>query len=1226
MKFKRIMFVSILLLAILAIGAVSAADENVTENAIAVDDNTLMDLNTENTLEISDGENLSTTHTVSGNTFADIQNVINMANEGDTIYLSDLYSGNGNRIKINKALTIEGNGAILDAHAKSGILEITGNNVIVNNITFINGYSASAGAIDWWTGTYDGPKDSYGLVTNSRFINCRADYYAGAVYFFDNELTMKNCYFEANFAKKGGAVYVAGERCSIIECAFYDNFDTDLEQSDIYRDSTVTVTDCIYSNDKDSLNYIPTTYKESEGNTAVSRNYTVPTYKLSGNVVSGKTFADIQNAINNAKGGDVIELTGTYTGNGDTIKVKKAVTIVGVGEAILDAKGLNTIFEITESGVSIFNLKLTKGYSSQEVLSKDVLAGAINCYSNNLYVEDTIFENNNGIYVGGIYSKGSNSILNNCTFTNNKIGLDKGVTYSFIQFDDNGNRYDVKYSYENAIGGAYLNGINSILDYCTFNDNGGKSDFVIKGSILKPVTILDVPSFVKYYGDSKKLSFSLTEDGKPVANAKISIDIGNHISTAVYTDSKGQASFDFDLPIGTYMVVSRHSYDTKVSAVIVEKTNVKIKTSDVVAYYGGNQKIVTQLTKGNSVLSNVNVNIKVNGNVQTVKTDSKGQASINLNLPVGTYDVITEYDGITTNSKITIKSTIAASDISGTYSNAKATATFLDTAGKALASKQATFKIGTATYTATTNANGVAIANIPLAVGTYTVTAINPTTKEEKQFKLTISKADSTVVLSAIQNGKSVTLTATVTPSGATGKITFAVIPTVVYDSGIVQFLSEKRKDYQSNIVNGKATVTIPDLAIGSYSAVVIYDGDSNMMPFESDFTDFKVNKVYSIINAGDTKGTYLDSKVSATFLDGSGKELVNTKVTFKVGGKSFSATTNSKGVATAIIDLNAGTYDVTAVNPSTKEEKQFKLTISKVTGKIVPQNLNAEYASGTFTFKLVDSATNKPLTGKLIYSIYNAGRSLTADKNGIVTIDNSNLQMIKYENGVLSVKNNLDVGKHLIIIKGNDSNVDVQEIEFELTVSKIAPILSANSFTAVYGDSKYFIITLKESDGTPIPNQEILFSAYSGDDHYYFITDEPHKTNANGQVKLKINYLPDHYTFYVSSKNCKEISKKIVIKKITPKISAKDKTFKKSVKTKKYTITLKTNKNKAMKNTKVYIKVNGKTYTAKTNSKGVATFKITKLTKKGKFTSTITYKGNTYYNKLTKKVKITIK
>ena len=79
-------------------------------------------------------------------------------------------------------------------------------------------------------------------------------------------------------------------------------------------------------------------------------------------------------------------------------------------------------------------------------------------------------------------------------------------------------------------------------------------------------------------------------------------------------------------------------------------------------------------------------------------------------------------------------------------------------------------------------------------------------------------------------------------------------------------------------------------------------------------------------------------------------------------------------------------------------------------------------------------------------------------------------------------------------------------------------------------------------------------------------------------------------------------------------------------MKTKKYTVTLKNNLGKGMKNTKVTLKVNKKTYTAKTNKKGVATFKIKKLTKKGKYKATVTFKGNAYYNKVIKKVNIKIK
>jgi phosphatidate phosphatase APP1 len=62
------------------------------------------------------------------------------------------------------------------------------------------------------------------------------------------------------------------------------------------------------------------------------------------------------------------------------------------------------------------------------------------------------------------------------------------------------------------------------------------------------------------------------------------------------------------------------------------------------------------------------------------------------------------------------------------------------------------------------------------------------------------------------------------------------------------------------------------------------------------------------------------------------------------------------------------------------------------------------------------------------------------------------------------------------------------------------------------------------------------------------------------------------------------------------------------------------------MKNTKVTLKVNKKTFTAKTNSKGLASFKITNLSKKGKFTAVIKYAGDKYYNKLSKKATITVK
>lgn len=91
-------------------------------------------------------------------------------------------------------------------------------------------------------------------------------------------------------------------------------------------------------------------------------------------------------------------------------------------------------------------------------------------------------------------------------------------------------------------------------------------------------------------------------------------------------------------------------------------------------------------------------------------------------------------------------------------------------------------------------------------------------------------------------------------------------------------------------------------------------------------------------------------------------------------------------------------------------------------------------------------------------------------------------------------------------------------------------------------------------------------------------------------------------------------------------KIIAKNKSFKKSAKSKKYSCTLKGIDGKALKKAKLSLKVNGKTYTKKTNTKGKATFNLKKLKKKGKFKAIIKFAGNGLYKALSKKVKITVK
>ena len=191
------------------------------------------------------------------------------------------------------------------------------------------------------------------------------------------------------------------------------------------------------------------------------------------------------------------------------------------------------------------------------------------------------------------------------------------------------------------------------------------------------------------------------------------------------------------------------------------------------------------------------------------------------------------------------------------------------------------------------------------------------------------------------------------------------------------------------------------------------------------------------------------------------------------------------------------------------------------------------------------------------------------------------------------------------------------------LTINKATTKIEVTSaITVTYNTNNYLVITLTDSNGNRLASEKITVTLNG---------EKTYTTDKNGQVKVSTKGLaPKEYTAKIGfngnanyTGSTKDV--KVTVKKAKPKITAKAKSFKKSLKIKKYAVTLKAGKN-PVKKVKVTIKIGKKTYTAKTNSKGKATFKIKKLSKKGTYKSKVTFKGNKYYNKVTKTVKIKIK
>ena len=138
--------------------------------------------------------------------------------------------------------------------------------------------------------------------------------------------------------------------------------------------------------------------------------------------------------------------------------------------------------------------------------------------------------------------------------------------------------------------------------------------------------------------------------------------------------------------------------------------------------------------------------------------------------------------------------------------------------------------------------------------------------------------------------------------------------------------------------------------------------------------------------------------------------------------------------------------------------------------------------------------------------------------------------------------------------------------------------------------------------------------------------------TDKNGQVKLSLNSLKAGRSLVKITFNGDEYYAKstklvlVVVHKVTPVIYAKTQSFKAKVKTKNVKITLRDDKDRTIKNLKVTLNINGKTFSAKTNSNGVATFKVTNLNKKGTFKGTIKFAGNNCYKSTSKKISVKIK
>ena len=435
--------------------------------------------------------------------------------------------------------------------------------------------------------------------------------------------------------------------------------------------------------------------------------------------------------------------------------------------------------------------------------------------------------------------------------------------------------------------------------------------------------------------------------------------------------------------------------------------------------------------------------------------------------------------------------------------------------------------------------------------------------------KVEIPPDEETIEINISKSGESSSYSISL-PADATGTLTVSI-------DGV---------QYTETLSNGKATVNVPELSNGSHNITVSYSGDSKYDSITKstvvNVTDEKPTEKSSValeISVSDvTVGE--DAVINIVF-----SENVTGKVTVTVDNKDYEVIAENNNVNVVVSGLAIGEYEVSA--------------------KYWGNNYYNESANST-RFKVLkvdipvsDETIVIPDSGEE-YSI-----SLPADATGTFTVT---VDGVKYTSDVVNGKASVNVPK----LSGGSHNITVTYSGD----SKYSPIIKTSNISVpvfelkgydlsmLYTSGKYYKVRLtKNSAGFANQTVKIVINGKT----YTRIT------NADGYASVKISLPPKTYTVNVVYGDLKA-KNKVVVKTI---IAAKNINAKRSAKTVKVSVTLKKVNGKYLKNKKVTLKFNKKTFKVKTNKKGVATFTIKnsvykKLKTGKKYTYQVTYLKNT--------------
>ena len=253
------------------------------------------------------------------------------------------------------------------------------------------------------------------------------------------------------------------------------------------------------------------------------------------------------------------------------------------------------------------------------------------------------------------------------------------------------------------------------------------------------------------------------ENGTGIAKKQVQVNF-NGKNSNLTTSNKGYVFFNLTSK-GTFTLsytfkadgYSSISGSKKIS--VVSNSNSKLTGSSYVAYVGYKNPYTVTLTTGGVKLPGKKVVFKINGKTYTRTTNNNGQATLNINIPKGTYKIKYSFKGVTNanstsgSSKISVKKGVPTEIVQQnkvTFRHKVSTPFILkykDVRGNPISNKSIVFKINGKTYIKQTNKNGLVTFNVKLNMGIYqsTVSSYNTNVLKSSTNKYTIKVKSNSV-------------------------------------------------------------------------------------------------------------------------------------------------------------------------------------------------------------------------------------------------------------------------------------------------------------------------------------------------------------------------------------------------------------------------------------------------------------------------------------------------